>query len=147
MRAERARGSLTHHLELGLGKDENAYARRIHWPPSTVPLGKNLWLPGRLPPKLSRNSKFPERSSSRPTSAGAPTFKVPRSRKISKVREALAVAHAMAAGTGMPRLNSFDMQFGRSITPVVRLLAVQSVENVSGQKPVFMMLSIVSHLI
>jgi hypothetical protein len=30
--------------------DEDSYARGIHFPPSTVPLGKNLWFPFRLFP-------------------------------------------------------------------------------------------------
>ena len=38
------------------------------------------------------------------------------------------------------------MQLGRSITPVVRLFVFQSVENVSGQKPAFMIAPMVSHL-
>ena len=36
------------------------------------------------------------------------------------------------------------MQFGRSTTPVRRLLVLQSVENVSGQKPAFMIAPTVS---
>ena len=37
------------------------------------------------------------------------------------------------------------MQLGKSTTPVVRLFVFQSVENVSGQKPAFMIRSMVSH--
>ena len=44
----------------------------------------------------------------------------------------------------MPNVNSFDMQFGRSTTPVVLLSAFQSVENVSGQNPAFRILSTTS---
>ena len=38
------------------------------------------------------------------------------------------------------------MQLGKSITPLARLLVFQSVENVSGQKPAFMIAPMVSHL-
>ena len=51
------------------------------------------------------------------------------------MRAALTVAQAMTSLTDMPKPSNFDMQFGKSTTPVVRLMTFQSVENVSGQKP------------
>ncbi len=58
-------------------------------PASTVALGKSLWRPVRLLPKLSTNSNVPSLSSSIATSAGAPTFSVPRLRKTGNARDAL----------------------------------------------------------
>ena len=63
-----------------------------------------------------------------------------------KVREAFTVARATTWSTDMPKPRNFDMQFGKSMTPVLGLLTFQSVENVSGQKPACMMRSTVSHL-
>ena len=51
-----------------------------------VALGNNLWLPVRLFPKLSTNSKLFSLSSSTAMSAGAPTFSVPLPRKTGKAR-------------------------------------------------------------
>jgi len=48
-------------------------------------------------------------------------------------RSALAVEH-------------FDMTFGKSTTPVVRDIGLQSVERVSGQKPCFVARSTMSQL-
>jgi hypothetical protein len=56
--AEGGRGSLTHHARKPWlrrryrlrYRNEDSYARGIHFPPSTVPLGKNLWFPFRLFP-------------------------------------------------------------------------------------------------
>jgi hypothetical protein len=46
----------------------------------------------------------------------------------------------------MPYPSSFDMQLGKSTTPVEGLFVFQSVENVSGQNPAFMIAPTVSHL-
>src|SRR4051812_13534408 len=85
-------------------------------PPSTVATGKRRCLPVRLPSKLSTNSKLPSRSSSTATSAGAPTFKVPRPLKTLKVFEALTVEQAITLSSGMPSITNFEMTFGKSKT-------------------------------
>ena len=66
-------------------------------PASTVALGKSRWRPAIVFLKLSRNSKLPSRSSSTATSAGAPTFSVPRSLNRGNMREGLTVARAIAS--------------------------------------------------
>src|SRR5713226_3683752 len=55
------------------------------------------------------NSNAPSRSSSNATSAGAPTFSVPRSWNASKTRAALLVTHAITCSSDMPSSRNFDM--------------------------------------
>ncbi len=47
---------------------------------------------------------------------------------------AFIVARAITWSSGMPSIRNLDMQFGKSITPVICAFVFQSVEKVSGQK-------------
>src|SRR5271154_3171172 len=93
------------------------------------------------------NSNVPLRNSSTATSAGAPILSVPRSLKASNARAALTVAQAITWLNDMPNIRNFDITFGKSTTPgLLRDIAFQSVERVSGQKPCFVARSTISQL-
>src|SRR6516164_3040923 len=80
-------------------------------------------------------------------SAGAPTLSVPRSSNAGNMRAAFTVAQAITWLSGMPNIRNFDMTLGKSTTPgLLRDMAFQSVENVSGQKPCLVARSTMSQL-
>ena len=80
-------------------------------------------------------------------SAGAPTLRVPRSSNAGNTRAALTVAQAITWSSGMPNIRNFDITFEKSTTPgLLRDIAFQSVERVSGQKPCLVARSTISQL-